>query len=134
VLGAASLAALLASLVLTPLPGLVLVGLGSEIVVRVVDNGFSPVAAILYAAGLLLLCELVAWADALRGSARVAGRAVASRLAHLFAAVVVGAAAAALTVAAGGVESPNAFVAGVAGAAAVTAIAMLVWSLGRRAA
>ena len=132
-LGAASLVALLASVVLTPLPGLVLIGLGSEIAVRALDNGLSPAAAVLYAAGLLLLCELVAWADALRGPARVARRAVTSRLAHLLAATLAGAGAAALTVAAGGVRSPNAFVAGVAGAAAVAAIATLVWSLGRRA-
>jgi len=129
-----ALVAVVLSLLWTPLTGPVLVLLATGFVVRELDAHVTAPHTALFAAGLLLLGELIAWADALRGGARVAPGVVARRIGNLAAVVVVGAVAAALTVEAGRIDSPNAFVAGVAGAAAVAAVLGVVWSLGRRAA
>jgi hypothetical protein len=119
------------SLLWTPLTGLVLVLLAAEFVVRELDAHVNAPHTAAFAAGLLLLAELIAWADSLRGSARVAPGVVARRAGNLGAVVLVGAGAAALTVEASRIDSPNKFVAGVAGAAAVAAVLVVVWSLGR---
>jgi hypothetical protein len=134
VLAAFTLVALVLSLAWRPLLVLVLIGLAVELVVRLLDEHVSRGEAVALGTGALVLCELIAWADSLRGPALVAPGVVGRRVLNLLLAAVVGAAAAALAVSAGSVEAPNAFVAGVAGAAAVAAIAAVVWSLGRRAA
>jgi hypothetical protein len=131
-LAAVALAALAASLLWRPLLLLVLTALAGELVVRDIAAHVPAGAAVGYGAGLLLLCELVEWAETLRSAALVAPAVAARRAANLFLATAVGAAAAALTVGAGDLSSPNAFVAGVAGAAAVAGLVAVVWSLGRR--
>lgn len=128
-----ALVAVVLSLLWTPLTGPVLVLLATAFVVRELDVHVAAPHTALFAAGLLLLGELIAWADALRGGALVAPDVVARRVGNLAAVVLVGVAAAALTVEAGRIDAPNAFLAGVAGAAAVAAVLGVVWSLGRRA-
>jgi hypothetical protein len=130
-LAAAALVAVVLSLVWTPLTGIVLVVLATEFVLRELDARLAAPQTAAFGAGLLLVGELLAWSDSLRGSARVAPGVVARRAGNLAAIVLLGAGAAALTVEAGRIDSPNAFVAGVAGAAAVAAVLGVVWSLGR---
>jgi hypothetical protein len=132
-LAGVSLVALLASLLWRPLPWLVLAGLGAELAVREVESGVPGGLAVAYGAALLLVCELVAWADALRSPALVSPGLAVRRAANVVAATAAGAGAAALVLAAGGVDAPNAFAAGVAGALAVAGLVAVVWSLGRRA-
>jgi hypothetical protein len=120
------------SLLWRPLPGVVLAALAVELVVRDVDARLPSAQAIGYGVGLLLLCELIALSDTLRSRALVARGVLGRRAGNLLLALLVGAGAAAITVAAGDVDAPNDFVAGVAGAAAVAALVGIVWSLGRR--
>jgi len=127
-----SLVILALSLLWTPLPALVLLGPAVELVVLEVDTHLPAAEAVGYGVGLLVLCELIAWADTLRSHALVAPAVVVRRAAALLVTAGVGAAAATLTAEAGDVDSPNAFVAGVAGAAAVALVVGLVWSIGRR--
>jgi hypothetical protein len=133
VLAGVALAALAASLLWRPLPWLVLATLGAELAVREVERGVPGALAVAYAAGLLLLCELVAWADTLRSRALVAPGLAARRAANLLAATAAGTGGAALVLVAGSADAPNAFAAGVAGALAVAGLLAVVWSLGRRA-
>jgi hypothetical protein len=130
-LAGAALAAVLVSLLWTPLTGVVLVLLATEFVVRELDAHVAAPRAVAFATGLLLLGELVAWADTLRGSARVDPGVVVRRAGNLAVALALGAGAAALTVGAGRIDAPNDFVAGGAGAAAVAAVLGVLWSLGR---
>jgi hypothetical protein len=127
-----ALVAVVVSLVWTPLPGVVLAALAVEFAMRELDAHVLGWHTVLYAAGLLLLCELIAWADTLRSRALVAPDVVGRRAGNMLLGVLAGGGAAGLAVAAGSIESPNAFVAGVAGAAAVAALVGVVWSLGRR--
>jgi hypothetical protein len=130
---AVALVALGVSLVWTPLPAVLLAGFAVELVLRELDAHVLGWHTVAYAVGLLLLCELIAWADTLRSRALAAPAVVRGRAASLLFAVVAGGVAAGLAVGAGSVESPNAFVAGVAGAAAVAAIVGVVRSLGQAA-
>jgi hypothetical protein len=125
--------ALLASLLWRPLPWLVLAALAAELAVREVESGVAGGLALAYGTGLLLLCELVAWADTLRAPTLVAPPLAVRRAANLLVATAVAAGAAALVLAAGKVDAPNAFAAGVTGALAVAGLVAVVWSLGRRA-
>jgi hypothetical protein len=131
-LAGVALAALAASLLWRPLPWLVLASLAAELAVCEVERGVPGGLAVAYGAGLLLLCELLAWADTLRSPALVAPGLAVRRAANVLAATAVGAGAAALALAAGTVDAPNAFAAGVAGALAVAGLVAVVWSLGRR--
>jgi hypothetical protein len=119
------------SLAWTPLPGLVLPVLAAELLLRELDGGVAPALVVAYAAGLLLLTELVAWADALRPPALVAPGVVARRTGSLAGATLAGAAAAAAVLGAATPAAPNAFAAGVAGAVAVAALVALLLRLGR---
>ena len=129
-----TIVALVLSLVWMPLPGIVLAGLGVEFVMRELDAHVPATHTVAFAGGLLLVCELMAWSDALRSRALIAPVVVRRRLGNVAGAIAVGAAASALTLAAGDVESPNAFLAGVGGAIAIVAVVGVVWSLGRRTA
>jgi hypothetical protein len=133
VLAVLSLVALFLALVWPGLLGLVLAGLAAELAVRDLTHSVAAEAVVAYAAGLLLLCELVAWAGTLRGG-RVELAVLWRRSARLAAVALLGAVAACVTLAAGSVPSPNAFVAGVAAAAAVVGLSALVLLIGRRAA
>ncbi len=130
-LAAAALALLGLSLVWTRVLGLVLAVLAAELVVRGLVAHVPAGVAVAYGTGLLLLAELVAWAGALRPPAVVDRAVVGRRAAHLCALTLLGAVAAGLTLAGSRVASPNAFAAGVAGAAAVAGLAALLWSVGR---
>jgi hypothetical protein len=129
--GGLALAAVLVSLLWRPAPGFVLAPLAAAFLARELDGHVAAAATVAYAAGLLALCELLAWADTLRSPARFDPAYATRRAANLLAATGAGAATAGLTLAAGSVESPNAFVAGVAGAAAVVGLVAVVWRLGR---
>jgi hypothetical protein len=128
-----SLAAVVVSLLWRPLLGFVLVGFALVFLARELHGHVGAGATVAFAAGLLALSELIAWAHALRSRALVEPSYAVRRAASLAVATAVGGAAAGLTVAAASISSPNTLVAGVAGAAAVVALAALVLRLGRGA-
>jgi hypothetical protein len=98
---------------------------------RTLDSTLPPAAVVAYGAGLLLLCELLSWAATLHRGTLLEPIVAAQRAGRLAGVALLGAAASALTVAGSGISPPNAFVAGVGGAAAVAALLALVWALGR---
>jgi hypothetical protein len=128
-----SLALLALSLRQIRLLGLVLIALTAELAVRELVAHVPAGVVVAYGAGLLLLCELVAWAESLRSRALVDPAVVVRRIAQLSVVAMLAAGASGLTLAAGGITSPDAFAAGLAGAAAVAALLALVWWLGREA-
>jgi hypothetical protein len=109
----------------------VLLGLAAELVVRELVAPIAVGATVGYGAGLLLLCELVAWAETLRSPAVVERAVVGRRVLHLAALAALAAAVSGVALAGGSISSANAFLAGLAGAAAVVALLALVRSLGR---
>jgi hypothetical protein len=115
----------------TRLIALVLICLAAELVVRDGVAHVPAAAAVAYGVGLLLACELAAWVATLGSRALLEPAVVALRVARLAGVAALGAAASALTLAGSGVSTPDAFVAGVAGAIAVAALLVLVWSLAR---
>jgi hypothetical protein len=129
-----SLVALGLSLVRIRLLAVVLVGLTGELLVRERVGHVPSGAALAYGAGLLLVAELVAWAETLRPPALLESAVVYRRVARLCAVAVLAAVTAGVARSAGAVSAPDAFVAGVVGAAAVAAVVALCWSLGREAA
>jgi hypothetical protein len=103
----------------------VLVTLAAEFMAREMIVGFGASAAVGFGVGLLLLCELVAWAETLRPPAVVERAIVVRRALRLCGLVVVAALSSTLVLLGASISSPDAFVAGVAGAiAAVTLIAL----------
>jgi hypothetical protein len=130
-LAALSLGLLVAAVFFGRLLGLLLAALAAELVVAMLHSSLAPAVVVATAAALFLLCELLAWAETLRGGARVDRSALGRRVLHLAGVVLLGAAAAGVTLAGSGISAPNAFVAGVAGAAAVAALVGVVWALGR---
>jgi hypothetical protein len=130
-LGALSLVFLAFSLARGGLLAFVLVTLTSEFTARKVIVGVGAGASIAYGAGLLLLCELLAWAETLRAPApALVERVVVIRRAlHLGGLMMLAALSAALVVLGADISSPDAFVAGVAGAVAAVALFGLARSL-----
>ena len=113
---------------------LLLICLAAELVARDLEAHVPPGVVAAYSAALLLVSELAAWAGTLRSGALVEPAVVARRVARLGALVVLGATASALTLAGSRISPPDAFIAGVAGAAAVAGLLAVVWTLGREAA
>jgi hypothetical protein len=118
------------TLALGRLLALPLLALAAEFVLRETLTGTDTTVALLYGPGLLLLCELLAWAGALRPRARVEPAFVARRAGHLLAVAAAAVVASAAALAGGALAAPQPFVAGVAGAAAAVALLALVRGLG----
>lgn len=134
ILAAVALVALGLSLVEIRLLAVVLVCLTAELLVREAIGHVPPGAALAYGAGLLLVAELVAWAETLRPPALLEPAVVTRRVARLCALAMLATVASGLARGAGSISTPDSFLAGVAGAAAVAAVIALVWSLSREAA
>jgi hypothetical protein len=133
ILAGISLVALGLSLAEIRLLAVVLVGLTTELLVCVWVGDVPSGAALAYGAGLLLVAELVAWAETLRPPALLEPAVVYRRVARLGAVALLAAVAAGIARGAA-VSAPDTFLAGVAGAAAVAALVALWWSLVRKAA
>jgi hypothetical protein len=129
-----SLVALGLSLLEIRLLAVVLVCLTAELLVREHVRHVPSGAALAYGAGLLLVAELVAWAETLRPPALVEPAVVYRRIAGLCALALLAVVAAGVARGAGAVSASDTFLAGVAGAAAVAVLVALWWSLVREAA
>lgn len=114
------------------LAGAVVLLLAAEYAVVEVDSRVGPLSIVVYAAGLIVLCELLLWSGQLPRGA-VADRAIVAHRVATLSLVAIGAAlVAVVTLAATGLRVGGSHQGALIGVAAAVAALLLPWTLLRR--
>jgi hypothetical protein len=125
------LAAILALVARTSFVGAALCALAVEYLLTEATGSVSTVSIVAYAAGLVVLCELLFWGSGLRAGSRADGSVVAAWVGRV---VLIGAGSALLAVAVFAVtrfRMEASFVAAIVGSVAVVVLFALPWLLAR---